>query len=192
MRLKRWRRFGLVGVSLLLVATALWFLSRPSPRLTKAIVAKLYDMRPGLTLAQVEELVKAPPGDYSGGCYDWDCVTRGGESDSATLLVERLVDWGVADWGRDAMRSPDDMIRVQRKMRTFAHPRLSLEAQATLRKTMQHRKFHGWWGRNRALIVEVDDNSAVRAILFRQCRSRPKGWFTGMLWRVDQWFEGDL
>jgi len=60
---------------------------------------------------------------------------------------------------------------------------------AKFQAKMQQGKLHGWWGRHRVLIVEVDENSIVQAISFGYCENRPQGWFPGLVWQVDQWLE---
>ncbi|GEM_PF-3686852 len=94
----------------LLIAAALWFLSKPRPRLSAAVFNKIAI---GMTVADVERFVNAPPGDYSGGRrgYNRICVQKQGEGFemlcTATISLplakmranpdEKFVAW----WGRN-------------------------------------------------------------------------------------------
>ncbi len=70
------------------------------------------------------------------------------------------------------------MARLQAKIDTRFELRVSPDVQGI----MQDRTLYGWWARNRALIVEVDENSIVQAIAYACSESRPQG--------LIQWLEG--
>lgn len=64
MKHRRWRRYTIAAIVLLSFAMVTWFSIRPRPHLNVQMIDRLQF---GMTLAEVESLVKAPPGDYAIG-----------------------------------------------------------------------------------------------------------------------------
>ena len=72
MKKRRWRRYAYAAMLIGVATAVLWLLVAPRPDLTQK---NLHRIRIGMTLAEVEELVKAPPGDYSLGLrYYGECI----------------------------------------------------------------------------------------------------------------------
>ena len=159
MKKRRWRCFASGTLLLVLIAVSIWLLSLPRPRITKAVWEKL---GAGMTLAEVEVLIEAPPGDYSLGFRNYD-----------------------SGYARGFVSA--NLSRSHGSLNNF-------ECTADLVSDYQSKMSEGrlvvWWGRNRLIIVEVDDRDIVQYVEFRRCSDRPEGWFAGLLWSVDQWLDG--
>jgi hypothetical protein len=65
MKFRRWRRYGLLAILVVLAAVATWLMARPRLHINQAMFDARF--RIGMTLEEIEHLVKVPPGDYSFG-----------------------------------------------------------------------------------------------------------------------------
>jgi hypothetical protein len=64
MKTRRWRRYGLIAILLFLAAIATWLMARPRLHINRAMFSEL---QVGMSLEEIEHVVKVPPGDYSFG-----------------------------------------------------------------------------------------------------------------------------
>jgi hypothetical protein len=92
------RRLLLLGgvILFLAVGVLIWCLTRPNPQIDRERFGQLKD---GMTLAEVEAILGAPPGNYGGGdpngyglraCHGWVCSLFVDRHNSPTLTLDQI------------------------------------------------------------------------------------------------------
>ena len=71
MKTRRWLRYAIALLVALMIAAVVWYLVIPHPQINMAIWKKI---AVGMEKGDVETLMNAPPGDYSSGFGEADCI----------------------------------------------------------------------------------------------------------------------
>jgi len=155
MKKRRWRVFSAGALAIALIAVPVWWLTLPRPQISLAVYRQLHT---GMSLTEIEQIVKASPGDYSTGLRSFNQIVCG------YAFTE------------------SELISVKGRL-------LSLPE---MQENTPNDKFVAWWGRNRALIVSLDEHGAAKVITYAR-RTAPSDEWLGRIrfWIESRFEEGD-
>ena len=160
---RRWRRWTLAAVVLVIIAIVVWLFATPRPRLGESVYKK---MSVGMSLAEIERLVGVAPQQIAG-------VPPKNVSDAIATSVgsKDLFDWV----GEPKVTTRGEGLDWD--MHMFGDAR-----QGPARCFL-------WRGPNRVLFVAVDDNSVTRQLAYGKMRISPKNWLARCKFWFDSFFE---
>ena len=156
---RRWGKYVLAAVVLLIVGIVTWCSIRPRPHLHLQMIERLQF---GMTLAEVESIVRSPPGNYGIGPGKVNQVR-----------VKTLN--GFSGIGYSPAQG------IERILSEFRYKEVNSENCDGPSAT--------WTTRNRALFVRADSQGRVMFVAIGQRDEPEQNWIDRCLSRIDSWFE---